>query len=339
MADSRVLFVSYSGVLGGAERVLVDCVTRMRGPVSVACPEGPLAAALRAAGVEHVAIDARPLRLGLAHLAGVAGLARDIRRRKPDFVVAWGARAVLAAALTRRPWLAVHHDLLPDAKVRAAVRVADRRAEGVVAASHAIACDVADPGRVTILHPGVDLEAFTPHPLPDGPPHALVLGALVPWKRPELALEIAAHMPELRVTIAGATLPGDDGRLERTLRETHLGPRITIAGPIDDVPNALANAHLLLHCADAEPYGMVLVEALAAGRPVVAPAAGGPLEIVADGAGRHYPPGDAAAAANAIRAVLADPLAATNARRRAEERFDVEDSVRRLQRAIDEAMA
>ena len=166
-----------------------------------------------------------------------------------------------------------------------------------------------------------------------------MLGALVPWKRPEFALEIAAHMPELRVTIAGATLPGDDGRLERTLRETHLDPRIMLVGAIDDVPTALADAHLLLHCADAEPYGLVLVEALAAGRPVVAPAAGGPLEIVTDGAGRLYPPGDAAAAANAIRAVLDDPLAPANARRRAEEHFDVEDSVRRLERAIDEAMA
>ncbi len=49
---------------------------------------------------------------------------------------------------------------------------------------------------------------FTPSPLPPGPPHALVLGALVGWKRPELALEIAALMPELRLTLAGATAAG-----------------------------------------------------------------------------------------------------------------------------------
>ena len=75
------------------------------------------------------------------------------------------------------------------------------------------------------------------------------------------------------------------------------------------MPAALASAHVLLHCADAEPYGMALVEALAAGRPVVAPAAAGPLEIVADGAGRLYPPGDAQAAVEALRAVLADDAA------------------------------
>ena len=56
---------------------------------------------------------------------------------------------------------------------------------------------------------------------------------------------------------------------------------------------ALQEHHVLLHCADREPWGLVLIEALAAGRPVVAPAAGGPLEILDRGL---YPPGDADAA-------------------------------------------
>jgi phosphatidylinositol alpha 1,6-mannosyltransferase len=90
---------------------------------------------------------------------------------------------------------------------------------------------------------------------------------------------------------------------------------------------------VLLHCADAEPYGLALVEALAAGRPVVAPDAAGPREIVTEGAGRLYPPGDAAAAVAAIRAVLADP---GNPREHA---IDVRDSVRRLEHAIDAAVA
>ena len=75
-----------------------------------------------------------------------------------------------------------------------------------------------------MLHPGVDLEWFSPTPLPDGPPHVLVLGAIVGWKRPELALEIAALLPEIRITLAGGPLPGDDGRLDRALRERPLPP-------------------------------------------------------------------------------------------------------------------
>jgi glycosyltransferase involved in cell wall biosynthesis len=323
-----VLFVTYSGVLGGAERVLLDHVTRLERPAAVACPPGPLAQRLREAGIRHEPIAQRPLELNLAHAAGIAGLAREIRRLEPSFVVAWGARAVLAAALEHTPWLAVHHDLLRR-PTRAVVKAATRYATGVLSASAAIAQQFGGE----VLHPGVDLDRFTPSPLPAGPPKALVLGALVAWKRPQFALEVAACLPELQVTVAGATLPGDDGRLEARLR-AEAGERVRIAGPVEDVPAALAAHHLLLHCADAEPYGMALVEALAAGRPVVAPDRGGPREIVQDGAGRLYPPGNVTKAAQALTAVLADPAAPAAARRRAEERFDIRDSVARLERHL-----
>src|SRR4051812_15219962 len=298
-----VRFASYSGLLGGAERVLLDCVTRLERPLTVACPEGPLAAALRAAGVAHQPLPERTLRLGPAHAAGLLAMARDLRR-EPGLLVAWGARAVLAAAPRQSPWIAVHHDLYASAALRAALNAATRRAAATVAASHA----VAEQFGGTVLHPGVDLGAFSPAPLPSGPPRALVLGALVGWKRPELALEVAARIPELRLTYAGAPLPGGEDAALRA-RAARLGDRVAFAGAVEDVGEALASAHVLLHCADAEPYGLALVEALAAGRPVVAPDAAGPREIVRDGAGRLYPPGDADAAAAALRAVLGDPAA------------------------------
>jgi glycosyltransferase involved in cell wall biosynthesis len=86
---------------------------------------------------------------------------------------------------------------------------------------------------------------------------------------------------------------------------------------VADPRPALARAHLLLHCADREPYGLAIVEALAAGRPVAAPAAGGPQELLTPACGRLYAPGDAAAGAAAVIALLADPGAPTAARARA----------------------
>ncbi len=333
-----VLFASYSGVLGGAERVLLDCAARLARPVLVACPAGPLAVAVREAGLEHAPLATGTLRLAPAHAAALVAMARELRRFRPLALVAWGARAILAAALlpraARPPLLAVNHDLL-GGPVRAAVRAATLRADAAAAASHAIAAQFGG----AVLHPGVDLTAFAPAPPPPGPPHALVLGALVAWKRPDLALEIAAQVPELRLTLAGARLPGRtmhrmDAKIDQALRRPDLAGRVTLPGPLD-ARDALASAHLLLHCADAEPYGLALVEALAAGRPVVAPAAAGPLEIVTDGAGRLYPPGDARAAAAAIRAVLADPAAGVAARRRAEAEFDVEASSRRFAAVLE----
>jgi glycosyltransferase involved in cell wall biosynthesis len=336
MAVAPTLIVSYSGLLGGAERVLVDCAARLGEPVIVACPEGPLAAAIREARLEHARVPERPLRVGVGHARGLAGLAREIAtltaRRAPRALVAWGARAVLAAAPLRRrpPLLAVHHDLV----TRRAVRWATRRADGVVAASHAIADALAEP-RALILHPGVDLDRFAPAPAPDGPPRALVLGALVPWKRPDLALEVAARLPELRLELAGAPI-GDAAyvrALEARAARDDLAGRVSFLGPLDDPRPALARADCLLHCADAEPWGLALLEALAMGRPVVAANAAGPREIVADGAGRLFPPGDAAAAAAALEAVLHDPGAPAAARLRAE-RFPVQASATRFAEAL-----
>lgn len=354
MSGAPVLIVSYSGLLGGAERVLVDCAGRTRespaGEPVVACPDGPLAAALRAAGLAHVRLSERPLRLRgarIAHARDLAALARDIaaldRRYRPRVLVAWGARAALAAALLprdrRAPLLAVHHDLPPRRAVATAVRAATRRADAVAAASNAIARAVAPgAGAVTVLHPGVDLAAFAPAPLPDRePPRALVLGALVAWKRPDLALEVAARMPELRLEIAGAPI-GDDRivrALELRARAADLAGRVTFLGAVPDPRPALARAHVLLHCADAEPYGLALVEALASGRPVVAADAAGPREIVADGAGRLFAPGDPDAAATALREVLADPDAPTAARAHAERRFSVDASAARFAAAVE----
>jgi glycosyltransferase involved in cell wall biosynthesis len=334
-----VLIASYSGLLGGAERVLLDCATRLPRPAIVACPRGPLADAVKAAGLRHAEIHEGTLRLRSGSRGGalaVAGLSRmawelgaAVHRHRPDAVVAWSSRATLAAALVvrRPPTVAVLHDLHQGA-VRAAVRAAIGRADGAVAASRAVAAALGIDA--TILHPGVDLDAFSPLPRPGGPPRALFLGALVPWKRPDLAIEIARRMPELHLTIAGEPLPGETIDLPPAAN-------VTLAGRVD-ARAALADAHVLLHCADAEPFGLALVEALACGRPVVATDAAGPRDIVTDGAGRLYPPGDAAAAAAALREVLADPSAPTAARRRAEA-FDVNASAGRLADAIEAAIA
>ena len=343
MTGAPPVVVSYAGVLGGAERVLLDCATRLGEPVLVACPDGALSAAVWAAGLEHARLPERTLRLGPAHARGLGALAREIRmlveRRRPSAVVAWGDRVLLAAVPARRraPLLAGHMDLLPRPSVRAAVRWASRQAAGVVAASEAIASAVRAP-RATILRPGVDLDRWTPAPAPEGGPRALVLAALAPWKRQDLALEVAARVPELQLELAGASLPGTPGDYVRRLHTRAAAPdvagRVTFLGAVADPREALARAHCLLHCSDEEPWGLVLVEAMAAGRPVVAADAGGPREIVSGGAGRLFAPGDAGAAAAALRAVLADPAAPGAARARAE-RFPVEATAAAFKQALD----
>src|SRR4051794_41756026 len=97
MGRGPILLLSYAGVVGGSERVLLDCATRLGRPALLACPEGPLAAAARGAGVPVTVLAERPLRLRGGRAAAVrdiAGLAADAgrlaRRHRPAVLVAWG---------------------------------------------------------------------------------------------------------------------------------------------------------------------------------------------------------------------------------------------------------
>ena len=280
MTDHPILFASYSGVLGGAERVLLDCVDAAGAAAARRLPAG--AAGGRAA---------RGRRSSTCPTASARGLGARPRRRAgrpdararaacgPPFARRLGRprgarrRAVPARAVARRPPRPAS-----DA-ARAAWRAAGQRqrADG-------------DRDRVpgdrrrarrrpaTVLHPGVDLDAFTPTPLPDGPParararRARAAGSArtsrsrSPRRMPGPALHVRRRAAARRPTMPDARRRPESVHVRRPRRR-----RARRRSPAH---------HVLLHCADAEPYGLVLVEALAAGRPVVAPAAGGPLEIV-----------------------------------------------------------
>jgi glycosyltransferase involved in cell wall biosynthesis len=341
-----VLLVSAAGVLGGAERVLLDWARGLEPPVVLACPPGPLATGAAAADLEVAALPERPLqRRGRSGRAAIelAGLGRDIaalcRSRRPAVVVASGQRPLLAAAwapLSGARLLALQHDLPATPAAERLLRAAVRRCAALAATSNVVAKAIGSAAEV--VHPGVDLAAWELPAPPGPPPRALFLGALVAVKRPDLALEIAARLPELRLDIAGAPLPDDPPdltvALHRRATRPDLAGRVRFLGAVEDPRPALAGAHLLLHCADREAFGIALVEALAAGRPVVAPAAGGALEIVTPACGRLYEPGDAAAAAAAVRDVIADRDAPAAARERAAS-FDARKSARAFAAVVE----
>jgi glycosyltransferase involved in cell wall biosynthesis len=350
----RVLIVTYRGPLGGAERLLRSFATGLGPDVAVGCPSGPLADLLRSEGFDVREIPLRspevrargrdrllaPARLA-AHALDIRAL---VRRVRPDVLIAWGMRSAIAAPLAvvglrSRPAIVFqHNDLLPGPHVARLVRTVSRRADAVSALSQAIARDLDPDGRLGarlhVVRPGVDLDHFRPAGPPMHRPRAVLIGSIVDWKRPDLALEIVAlaarRLPELELVVVGGTIDGPGERLLGWLRgrasEPDLAGRVDFRGWLPDAGEALADASCLLHCADREPLGMVIVEALACGRPVVAPAAGGPCELVDDKVGRLYPPGDAAAGAAALIAVAGDAATAARmgaaARERAEACLD-----------------
>jgi GT2 family glycosyltransferase/glycosyltransferase involved in cell wall biosynthesis len=362
-----VLFASYAGILGGAERVLLDFAPALDGELCLACPEGELAEQARRRGLRVIPLrhHSRDLRTSvrdrLTAPLRLAAHAREVRRLvyalRPDVVVAWGMRSAIAcvAAAPRRrggPRLAIrHHDWLPGPLIARLVRAAARRSDLLVTPSRAVAHDLDPEGqlgdRLRVIPSGVDTQLFVPTELPAGPPELLLLGAIVDWKRPDLALEAtalaAAQLPELRLTVAGAPLDKGGGSLLESLRQRASRPdlagRVEFVGKVHDPRPLLHRSSCLLHCADAEPFGRVVLEALAAGRPVVAPRAGGPAEIVDDRVGRLYEPGDAQGAARAVVEVLGAPRIArqmaAEGRRRVGAGFTLRDAHERWRAAID----
>ena len=165
-----VLVIAAAGVLGGAERVVLDWASALEPPVVLACPLGPLADCAAQTGIEIEPLPDRPLRLRGRRVRAaleLGGLARDVARlardRRPRVVVTSGRRPLLAAGtapLGGAPLLAILHDLAPRAPLGTLLRGATARSGAVVATSGAIA-RAADPrgrrlGRTHVVHPGVD---------------------------------------------------------------------------------------------------------------------------------------------------------------------------------------
>jgi glycosyltransferase involved in cell wall biosynthesis len=128
----------------------------------------------------------------------------------------------------------------------------------------------------------------------------LYLGAMSSEKRPDLAVAVAALMPEVQVVLAGP------GVLPAAVSEAARQAGVIVTGPVHDAARALAAADAVLLCSDTEGLPGVLIEAGMAGRPAAATAVGFVDEVVLDGrTGRLAAAGDAEGLAAAARECLA----------------------------------
>lgn len=157
-------------------------------------------------------------------------------------------------------------------------------------------------------------------------PLAGMVGPLVEAEGHDVVLRALAELPGLHLAVLGTgPLGGVLGGLARGLG---LADRVHLTGWWGDVPSALADLDVLVSARDDEATPAGLVEALAAGRPVVAADAPGPRAVVEDGlTGWLCRPGDPGSFATALRQVLARPVEAMTrtalGRRRVVDAFDV----------------
>jgi glycosyltransferase involved in cell wall biosynthesis len=370
----NVLFLDHARtIVSGAELRLLDLVGALPGfgvTPFVACdPLSPLAARLREAGTALDAVVFPDVQAGggagraAANARDVvrctARLARVVRRRAIDVVhvntLLPRLPGLLAARLTGRPVVWHVRDFVVQPLWRRLYRALARGVDRIVTVSDACRREFPGHPRMTTIPNGLDVKRWA-RPERDAARAALgvpagavavgLVGLLEPWKGHEVLLHAAARLagetPPVLVVVAGAEspkAPGFRAALARRAVALGLGDRLRLLAFTRDVPALLAALDVAVAPSlRPDPLPGAVLEAMAAGRPVVGTSTGGiPEMIVDERTGFLVAPGDAAALAARLRALRDAPgrRAAMGAAGRAvvEARFTLDASVRRLTEA------
>lgn len=362
----RVLALDHTAEAGGAELALLRLCDAVSADVDVRVllfADGPLVPAFAA---RRVPVRVAPLDPALARASreeiGSAGrghlrraraalrfqhvLYREIRAADPDVVHTNSLKAdllaLLPAVLARRPLVWHVHDrvaadYLPRSLVLL-VRALSWLPAALVTNSAATAATLPRPS--TVARPGLDARQVrvSPRPRPDGAPVVGLVGRISPTKgQRELvraAPRILRRHPGATFRVVGAATFGEDDYEAAVRAEAvslGVSSQVRWVGAVPDPTVELDRLTVLVHASPVpEPFGQVVVEAMARGVPVVATDAGGVPEIVGRGraaTGVLVPPGDVEALADAVLDVVDRPDEAEERAARAwadvRERFSV----------------
>jgi len=322
----NVVLVNSMRGFGGGERWLMETaegLSRRGHDVAVVGRSGSaLAAASAGAGLPTLALPMS----GDADLLSIVRLAAWIRRRRADVVNVNIERAVrigaAAAALVGRPAVVERRGLeLPVEPSSLDRLVYTRFVDHVIVNADAIRRSIIDAGlvshdRVSVVPNGIDPSRVERadggdfrkrRELDEDGPLIVFAGRLVGDKRPLDALGVFAGVldgrPDARLAVVG------DGPMLEEMKERAKGirGRVVFTGRVDDIGPALAAADVLLVTSRREGMPHVVLEAMAAGTPVVATAVSGIPEIIEDGvSGLLAPAGEVEALAQGVLEVLRD---------------------------------
>ncbi len=343
-APRTVLFADTSPFLGGAARSLLDLLGALplgevRPLLAAACDE--VCAAARSAGVETFQLRFPLPSRSLAPWRSLPAMAQILSTRRELSGIAgrMGAELVhanstwahlIAGDLLGLPGIWHCRDLTRLSML--AGRLADTAAR-VVATSQGVAGHLTaqglPPDLVRVIHNGVSVEGV-PAPeersalraalragwhVPADAPVLAWAGEFAPWKRTEDFLSAVAELrrrhPAVRALVLGEALSEEHkerpGQLAAFANRLGIGAAVSFLGWRRDVPRCLAAADLLVLTSENEPFGRILVEAMAAGVPVVARNGGGVSEVLGRETGLIIEAPSAADFAAAADRLLSDP--------------------------------
>jgi glycosyltransferase involved in cell wall biosynthesis/peptidoglycan/xylan/chitin deacetylase (PgdA/CDA1 family) len=193
---------------------------------------------------------------------------------------------------------------------RAAYRAAHRMVANSEAAARQLIADGVPAEKIAVISNGIDPASFPAHQYSARPRRIAMVACLRDEKRIDVLIAAAPRIierhPDAEFLIVGDGTCRD--QLEALARRTGVFDRFNFLGHRDDVPAILAEADLFVLPSASEAFPNVIIEAMAAGLPVVATKVGGIPELVREGVtGRLVAPGDADSLASALLDVLDRP--------------------------------
>jgi glycosyltransferase involved in cell wall biosynthesis len=337
----RAIVVHPSDEMYGADRVLLEVLRTVPDdldlevwlPTDIDYPDRELSRALEARGitVRHLALPImrraylRPSRLLGLGLRALSTGTRLIAAR-PALVYISTAAAALAAPPARlsgaRVVLHLHEHI--GSRSRSVIPFL-RYAHHIIAVSSAVARALPSHlrGRTTVVHNGFDSEAPEELPPFDGGIRVLIASRWNSWKGHKVFLDAWNRMgrSDLTLEVLGDAPPiGEAVDVRSLVAESCRGSQITVVGRTADVRAHLDSAHVVVvPSVLPDPLPTIAIEALGAGRALLASDAGGLREIVGDSP-LLVPPGDADAWATALNALSEESIRAAAAAAR--ERFE-----------------
>lgn len=352
--NKRILSVQPVCDGGGSEHALIrmirqldaagwECHVAVPGPARLASEYAAAGARLHVVGMERLTTSGGPgrwARYATRWPVSVLALARLIHRTGAAVVHtnslhSWYGWA--AAGLTGRPhvWHAREIVFQSGPALQVERFLTSHFADRVVAVSEAVAAQLRSDN-VVVITDEADPDRFGPDRagrfragagIADG---AALVGSVARvdvWKGFDTLLDafpkVRAARPDAELIVAGAPVPGKEDYADRLIARAATMDGVHWLGPRPDVAEVMADLDVFVQVSsEPEPFGLVVVEALASGVPVVAGAAGGPLEILGPAAvgatvaaGRLVEPGDPEALAAAVLGLLPAEPSSTGSRR------------------------
>jgi glycosyltransferase involved in cell wall biosynthesis len=318
-----------------------ECHVALPHPARLAAEYAAAGATVHIVAMERVTTQGNTARWVLRYgarwpgtVVALTSLARSLRVDvvHSNSLHSWYGWAV--AALLRRPhvWHAREVVVQSGAALRVERALARRFATRVLATSDAVAVQL-DPVNVVVALDGPPPGEFSPAlagrfraraGIPDGTPLVGSVARIDTWKGFDVLLDAApllrSRRPDVQLVVAGAPVGGKEAYAEDLRRRAEALGFVRWLGPRRDVAELMADLDVFVQVSTTpEPFGLVHVEALASGTPIVAGNEGGPVEILAGldpDAGRLVPPCDPKALAEAVDELL--PPGPSSARQRAQ---------------------